>query len=174
MNAFRERIETVGDEELYAVDIETIQVNLGYYCNQSCSHCHLECSPRRTEMMQWPTMELVISAARSAHVTLVDVTGGAPELNPDFTRFIASLSAERIPGPGANEPHRADRAGQRRIAGLSEGSRRRACRVPAVLYAGKCLRPAGRRRVRKEHRRDETTERRRIWFRPPAAAQSRL
>ena len=91
MDDFKDLIEEIQGESLYSTGIDTLQVNLGYYCNQNCTHCHLECSPQRTEMMGWPVMEMVLSAAQSAQVKLVDVTGGAPELNPHFVRFIESL-----------------------------------------------------------------------------------
>jgi radical SAM/Cys-rich protein len=73
------------------VKIETMQVNLGFRCNQRCVHCHLEASPERGEMMEWSTMEQVLEAARKACCQLVDLTGGAPEINPNFRRFAAAL-----------------------------------------------------------------------------------
>ena len=83
MNEFDRQIETVGGEELRSVAIETLQVNVGLRCNQRCAHCHVSASPERSEMMTWPTMELVLAAAASVDCRLVDITGGAPELNPD-------------------------------------------------------------------------------------------
>jgi MoaA/NifB/PqqE/SkfB family radical SAM enzyme len=71
--------------------IDTLQVNLGFQCNQQCIHCHLEASPFRTEMMQWPIMELVLRAAKNSPCRLVDVTGGAPEFNPYFCLFVKAL-----------------------------------------------------------------------------------
>ncbi len=76
---------------MHSVDIETIQVNVGLKCNQACVHFHVESSPLRTEMMDWPTMGLIIEAARRVRARLVDITGGAPELNPHLRRFIAAL-----------------------------------------------------------------------------------
>ncbi|MGQ9647865.1 MAG: arsenosugar biosynthesis radical SAM (seleno)protein ArsS, partial [Thermodesulfobacteriota bacterium] len=69
---------------LYSMQIDILQVNLGLRCNQQCNHCHLEASPQRTEMMDWPVMELILEAAESANCQFVDLTGGAPELNPHF------------------------------------------------------------------------------------------
>ncbi len=91
MNEFEKRITEATDTGLHSVDIETIQVNVGLKCNQACVHCHVESSPLRTEMMDWPTMELIIEAARRVRARLVDITGGAPELNPHLRRFIATL-----------------------------------------------------------------------------------
>ncbi|NIA14538.1 MAG: radical SAM/Cys-rich domain protein [Nitrospiraceae bacterium] len=71
--------------------IDTVQVNLGLRCNMNCVHCHVEASPQRTEMMDWPTMERVLALLRGIPCELVDLTGGAPELNPHFRRFVKAL-----------------------------------------------------------------------------------
>jgi radical SAM/Cys-rich protein len=76
---------------LHSLKIETMQANLGLRCNQQCVHCHLEASPERREMMEWSTMERVLEIAAKACCQLVDLTGGAPELNPHFRRFVAAL-----------------------------------------------------------------------------------
>ncbi|MFA7416569.1 MAG: arsenosugar biosynthesis radical SAM (seleno)protein ArsS [Rhizobium sp.] len=68
--------------------LETVQANLGYRCNQSCSHCHVAASPRRTEEMAWETMELILRFADRQRVATLDLTGGAPELNPNFRRLV--------------------------------------------------------------------------------------
>ena len=91
MNDFERQIAAVGSEGLYSLKVKTLQVNLGLQCNQRCNHCHLEASPQRKETMEWHTMELVLKAARNVRCQLVDLTGGAPELNPFFGRFIAAL-----------------------------------------------------------------------------------
>jgi len=92
MNDFEEEIVGVTGSGLYSLEMGTLQVNVGLRCNQECRHCHLEASPRRTEMMEWPTMELVLEAAKKARCRLVDLTGGAPELHPHFRRFVQALS----------------------------------------------------------------------------------
>lgn len=71
--------------------LDTIQVNIGLPCNQECVHCHVSASPRRREIMDWDTMGLVLAAARRASCRMVDITGGAPELNPSFRRFVQAL-----------------------------------------------------------------------------------
>lgn len=68
--------------------LETIQANLGYRCNQACLHCHVAASPKRAEVMSWETMELLLSIAQQHAVTTLDLTGGAPELNPHFRRLV--------------------------------------------------------------------------------------
>jgi radical SAM/Cys-rich protein len=80
-----------GEEGLRGLDIGIIQVNLGLRCNQSCAHCHVAASPNRTEMMSWRTMEAIAELAVGAGAELVDLTGGAPELHPDFRRFVTLL-----------------------------------------------------------------------------------
>lgn len=94
MNDFEKRIAKLGYDGLGSQKIEILQVNLGLRCNQQCIHCHLEASPSRTEMMEWPIMESVLEVARSVHCQLIDLTGGAPELNPHFRRFVKALRKE--------------------------------------------------------------------------------
>src|ERR1700719_2619691 len=72
----------------------TIQVNVGKLCNQACHHCHVDAGPRRTEIMTQATAERVIEilAASPAVITL-DITGGAPELNPNFAMLVEGARA---------------------------------------------------------------------------------
>jgi radical SAM/Cys-rich protein len=70
--------------------LETLQANLGYRCNQSCLHCHVAASPKRTEEMDWSTMELLLRFARRQGVATLDLTGGAPELNRHFRRLVVA------------------------------------------------------------------------------------
>ena len=64
-----------------------LQINIGKLCNMACHHCHVDAGPKRTELMDWPTMQRVLDWAKAAGVKKVDLTGGAPELNPDFRTF---------------------------------------------------------------------------------------
>ena len=73
---------------IYRNRIDTLQANLGYRCNQSCTHCHVAASPRRTEEMHWATMELLLRYAATRAVLTLDLTGGAPELNPHFRTLV--------------------------------------------------------------------------------------
>jgi radical SAM/Cys-rich protein len=68
--------------------LETLQVNLGYKCNQSCLHCHVNASPQRTEMMARETMSDVLAFLGVSSVGNLDLTGGAPELNPHFRELV--------------------------------------------------------------------------------------
>lgn len=74
--------------------LETLQVNLGYRCNQSCLHCHVNASPQRTEMMDGDTIDLVLQVAAERGVSTLDLTGGAPELNPHFRRLVSGARAQ--------------------------------------------------------------------------------
>ena len=73
---------------------ETLQVNLGYRCNQTCVHCHVNAGPHRTEEMDRGTIDLVLSVIDHYRLGTLDVTGGAPELNPHF-RYLARAARER-------------------------------------------------------------------------------
>jgi radical SAM/Cys-rich protein len=68
--------------------IETLQVNVGYRCNQSCVHCHVNAGPNRTEEMDGDTVDLVLSFLERQRIATLDVTGGAPELNRHFRRLV--------------------------------------------------------------------------------------
>jgi radical SAM/Cys-rich protein len=70
--------------------LTTLQVNLGYKCNQSCVHCHVNAGPNRTEMMSRDTVFEVIAFLKAAAVETLDVTGGAPELNPHFRTLVTA------------------------------------------------------------------------------------
>jgi radical SAM/Cys-rich protein len=73
--------------------LETLQVNLGYRCNQQCLHCHVGASPKRMEMMDAETATLVIEFVRASGVGTLDLTGGAPEMNPSFRHLVTSAGA---------------------------------------------------------------------------------
>jgi len=71
----------------------TLQVNLGYLCNQSCVHCHVDADPRREEVMSSDTLEAVLVFLRRGGVSTLDLTGGAPELNPGFRSLVRDARA---------------------------------------------------------------------------------
>jgi len=70
--------------------IDTLQVNLGYKCNQSCLHCHVNAGPNRTEMMDGATVALVLEVLRVRRIQTLDLTGGAPELSPHFRHLVSA------------------------------------------------------------------------------------
>ncbi|MFQ5582596.1 MAG: arsenosugar biosynthesis radical SAM (seleno)protein ArsS [Mariprofundaceae bacterium] len=70
-------------------ELETVQVNLGYLCNQTCVHCHVNAGPRRSEIMDKATVDVVLDFLRVSNAKKLDLTGGAPEMNPNF-RYLVS------------------------------------------------------------------------------------
>ena len=77
--------------------IETLQLNLGYRCNQSCLHCHVNAGPKRTEEMTAETIDAVLDfIAVSPGIRTIDLTGGAPELNPQFRRLVIAARARGL------------------------------------------------------------------------------
>src|SRR4051795_9993673 len=78
--------------ELRRREVTTLQVNVGKLCNQACHHCHVEAGPLRTEVMEGAVAQRVVElVARSPEVQVVDVTGGAPELNRHFRTMVAEV-----------------------------------------------------------------------------------
>jgi MoaA/NifB/PqqE/SkfB family radical SAM enzyme len=73
--------------------LQELQINVGRLCNQACNHCHVDAGPKRTEIMTWETMEKILSWTARARIRRVDITGGAPELNPNFRRLVDALIA---------------------------------------------------------------------------------
>jgi radical SAM/Cys-rich protein len=73
--------------------LDVLQVNLGYKCNQSCLHCHVNAGPNRTEMMEGDTAALVLEVLRRRGVGTLDLTGGAPELSPHFRLLVRQAGA---------------------------------------------------------------------------------
>ncbi len=73
--------------------LETLQVNLGYRCNLSCLHCHVNAGPKRTEEMDRETIDLVLRFLRQHRIRQLDLTGGAPELNRHFRYLVAAARA---------------------------------------------------------------------------------
>jgi radical SAM/Cys-rich protein len=74
--------------------LETLQMNLGYLCNLSCIHCHVNAGPRRTELMDRDTMKLALVVAERHGARTIDLTGGSPEMNPHF-RWLVEAARER-------------------------------------------------------------------------------
>ena len=74
--------------------IDTLQINLGYRCNQSCVHCHVNAGPHRSETMSAATIESVITYLQTQDIKVLDVTGGAPELHPQFKELVQTVTAQ--------------------------------------------------------------------------------
>jgi radical SAM/Cys-rich protein len=88
---FDRRLEQAGLAPLAALSIQVFQVNVGKVCNQTCHHCHVDAGPTRTEEMSRETAELALRVLAATDIPTVDITGGAPELNPNF-RFLVEQS----------------------------------------------------------------------------------
>jgi radical SAM/Cys-rich protein len=93
---FAKRIQHDGFESLTPSNIDTFQVNIGKMCNQTCSHCHVDAGPDRKEIMTRETMEQCIKLIRDHKFSIVDITGGAPEMNPNFRWFVEQISALNV------------------------------------------------------------------------------
>jgi radical SAM/Cys-rich protein len=89
--SFDEKYETTGERNLTAREIEAFQVNVGKMCNQVCKHCHVDAGPDRKEIMTKETMQLCLDALTKSEISTVDITGGAPEMNPDFLWFVDEI-----------------------------------------------------------------------------------
>jgi len=89
---FRNKLNETGLVPLKPTQIDTLQVNVGKMCNQVCKHCHVDAGPDRKEIMTRDTMEFCLNAIKSSGIQTVDITGGAPEFNPDFRWFIEEIS----------------------------------------------------------------------------------
>jgi radical SAM/Cys-rich protein len=85
---FKEKISTVQAGPLHASGIDILQVNLGYACNMACKHCHVQAGPNRQEMMDSQNIEEVLRVLRESRIKILDITGGAPELNPGFRYLV--------------------------------------------------------------------------------------
>jgi len=82
--------EKLSESELRLVSstVDTLQVNVGKLCNQACKHCHVDASPIRTEIMQRETIDACLKVLRENNIKTLDITGGAPEMIPDFRYFV--------------------------------------------------------------------------------------
>src|SRR3954468_18355272 len=90
---FEAAVRDAGLGPLASLGIATLQVNLGKLCNQSCKHCHVDAGPDRREVMTRETMEACLRALAGRDIPRVDLTGGAPEMNPDFRWLVGQVRA---------------------------------------------------------------------------------
>lgn len=97
MNEFESRVHAADPNALYATGAEVLQVNVGLRCNMRCTHCHQSSSPERTEQMDDATLAATLALARRLQPSLVDVTGGAPELHPGIRDFVVALRTAGLP-----------------------------------------------------------------------------
>ncbi|MDH5381992.1 MAG: arsenosugar biosynthesis radical SAM protein ArsS [Cyclobacteriaceae bacterium] len=95
--SFQEKLENMGIRALKPTGVDIFQVNVGYMCNQTCKHCHVDAGPDRKEIMTRETMDHCLSYIRKNKVSTVDITGGAPEMNPDFEWFVKEIKKLGVP-----------------------------------------------------------------------------
>ncbi len=94
MNTFDQKLKEQGCFPLVADSVSTLQVNIGYRCNLKCTHCHVEASPERKEEMSLSTLYTLLDILQeNDYIKTVDITGGSPELNPNFINFVKSCIA---------------------------------------------------------------------------------
>lgn len=89
---FEDKLDETDLFPLKPTQIEILQINLGYMCNMTCKHCHVDAGPDRKEMMSRENLEYCIDAIEKADIETIDLTGGAPEMHPDFQWFVEKIS----------------------------------------------------------------------------------
>jgi radical SAM/Cys-rich protein len=89
LTSFRNKIAPIGFYPLKPSRIEIFQVNIGYMCNQVCKHCHVDAGPDRKEIMTRETIDQCLNVLEKTGIKTLDITGGAPEMNPDFRYFVS-------------------------------------------------------------------------------------
>jgi len=89
---FKDKLSETGLFPLIPTETEILQINLGKLCNQVCEHCHVDAGPDRTEIMTKEVLQSCIGFAKNSSIHTVDLTGGAPEMNPDFKWFVSELN----------------------------------------------------------------------------------
>jgi radical SAM/Cys-rich protein len=93
MHATLPLLQSTGFPAIHRQKLSTLQVNLGYKCNQSCVHCHVNAGPNRTEMMDDANLALVQQVLQARGIETLDLTGGAPELHPAFRQVVSAARA---------------------------------------------------------------------------------
>lgn len=89
--SFDKKLDESGLHPLTPTSLDILQVNVGYMCNMTCKHCHVDAGPHRTEIMPKETLQHCLDAYDAGGFKTVDITGGAPEMNPDFRWFVDEL-----------------------------------------------------------------------------------
>lgn len=89
---FEDKLEEIDLFPLTPTGIEIFQMNVGYMCNMTCKHCHVDAGPDRQEVMTKETFEYCLDALRDSDIQTVDLTGGAPEMNPHFRWFVEEVT----------------------------------------------------------------------------------
>ena len=93
---FKEKIKNSNIQQVRPTGLEILQINVGYMCNQVCSHCHVDAGPDRKEIMTQETMEQILQVLRNSKINTVDLTGGAPEMHPQFRWFVEEIRKTEV------------------------------------------------------------------------------
>jgi len=93
---FKDKIAEIGQFPLRPKKLEILQINVGYMCNQVCEHCHVDAGPDRKEIMTLETMQQCLEVIKNTGAHTLDLTGGAPEMNPNFRWFVEEASKAGI------------------------------------------------------------------------------
>ena len=96
MHATLPLLQTSNFPALTRKRLSTLQVNLGYLCNQSCVHCHVDAGPHRTEMMDDGLIDMISQVLKTRKIETLDLTGGAPEMHQGFKRIVAEARAQGV------------------------------------------------------------------------------
>ena len=96
MHEMLPRLEATDFPRIVRGPLRTLQLNLGYRCNQQCLHCHVNAGPNRKEQMESETIEDVLRFLRTTQIETLDLTGGAPELHPEFRRLVKEARAQEL------------------------------------------------------------------------------
>jgi len=94
--SFKDKIAETNQFPLTPNKLEILQINLGYMCNQVCEHCHVDAGPDRKEIMSRETMMQCLEVIKKTEAHTLDLTGGAPEMNPEFRWFVEEASKAGI------------------------------------------------------------------------------
>jgi radical SAM/Cys-rich protein len=84
----KDKLSEVLKSPLISSGLQILQINVGYLCNMTCKHCHVDAGPHRTEMMEKDTVDFILAVLKDGDIRTLDITGGAPELNPHFTYLV--------------------------------------------------------------------------------------
>ena len=93
---FKDKIAEIGQFPLRPKKLEILQINVGYMCNQVCEHCHVDAGPDRKEIMTTETMTQCLEIIKNTGAHTLDLTGGAPEMNPNFRWFVEEAAKAGI------------------------------------------------------------------------------
>ena len=93
---FKDKIGEIGHFPLRPKKLEILQINVGYMCNQVCEHCHVDAGPDRKEIMTRETMVQCLEVIKNTEAHTLDLTGGAPEMNPEFRWFVEEAAKAGI------------------------------------------------------------------------------